>query len=198
MLGNKISCKFPEHNIYSCFIFYSWILFCSPKQKQLLFASFLCSSFWTHRIFLKLADLAEEDPGRHWLFSAPLPGLPLTWQHDAAAMPNFGHFLGFFCWVSVKSCGGTWVRRGALEVRQREWRTLMGGGGGQKRNLILEEYRAVMLENGKVWCSCLEHCRMKLSSARLFQGGTGDECHSMGIKRPSKKVRWGKNQDRHW
>lgn len=61
----------------------------------------------------------------------------------------------------------------ALEVRQREWKMLMGGRGGEKRNLILEECLALMLENGNVWCSCLEYCRMKLSSARLFWGGTG-------------------------
>lgn len=77
--------------------------------------------------------------------------------------------------------------KGALEVRWQEWRMLMGGRGGQKRSLILEEGLIAMLENGKVWCSCLDHCRMKLSSARLFQGGTGGECHGMGI-RTSKKV----------
>lgn len=136
--------------------------------------------------------MAEEDPGRHWPFSAPspwpAPHLAAWYSSHAKLWPRFGvPLLG----VS-EQLGGTGVGRGALEVRQWEWRILVGGRGGGKRSLILEECLAVMAkENGKIWCSCLDHCRMKLSSARLFRGGTGDERHGMGI-RTSTKVRWGK------
>lgn len=152
-------------------------------NKGNYFLPLFCVAHFEHTDFLKAGG-----PGRGRSRKALAILCPLAWPAPHLAMPNYSHFLGFLCWVSVNSWGETSMGRGALEVRQQEWSMLMGGRGGQKRSLILEECLAVMLENGKVWCSCVDHCKMKLSSARLFWGGTGGERHNMGI-RASKKVR---------
>lgn len=122
----------------------------------------------------------------------PHPGLRLTWaswcsQPCQIMVGLWGSSAGYQ-WEG----GGTWVRTGALEVRQWQWREdVSGSKRWGKRRLVLGECLAVMLETGKVWCSWLDHLRMKRSSAGLVRWRAGGDDHGMGM-RMSKKVGWGK------
>lgn len=87
---------------------YRFPLFCVARFEHI-----------AHTDFLKAGGRGR---GRSRKALTPRPGLPLTWQHDTAAMPNYGHVLGFLCWVSVSSWG-------ELEWGEGPWRSGSESGG---------------------------------------------------------------------
>lgn len=163
--------QISEHNTYSYrFIFYSWILFYSPKQKHLPFISLYVVHF-KHMAPTDSHKAEGPDKGRHCPCYLPSPwSAPHLGSMIQSAMPNYGRVMGFLCWVSVSSWGDSSGERdvGGQAVTVKD---ISGSKRWEKRRLVLGECLAVILETGKVWCSWLDHSRMKWSSAGLFRKG---------------------------